>query len=132
MPTTLLIALRIVIISEPGRHSSKPLLDALYAMAPRAHMFEFNYFLSQDQSLMWASLVHSGEELLDSLLEKGRNEDKVLVNGSMLPPCLLISQDTSTTIALHRPRPWRYCDQTRSPPIAPLDFVFKGPAPNIE
>ncbi len=110
---------------------SKTLSDTLYAMAPRAQVFEYKFFLPQDQSLMWASLINSGDELLARLLEKGRTEHKVLVNGSMLPVNMLISKVTSTTIALHRPRSWRYRDQTRRPPLATYDLLGTYAAPDI-
>ena len=91
----------------------KGLSDALYAMAPRAQLYEFKVSLSHEESLIWASLINSGEELLDSLVEKGRTEDMVLVNGSMLSANVLTLLVMSTTFALHRPRSWRYCGQTR-------------------
>ena len=96
---------------------AKGLSDALYAMAPRAHLYEFNVSLSDETSLIWASLVNSGEGLLDSLLEKGRTEKMVLVHGLMLSANVLTLLVMSTTFALHRPRSWRYCGQTRRTPL---------------
>ena len=85
-------------------------------------MYEFKILLSQDESLIWASLVNSGEELLDSLLEKERTEDKVLVNDPTLSTTMLTSSVTPTTFALHRPRSWRHCDKTRK-----LRIIISGP-----
>ena len=95
-------------------------------MAPRAQIYEFKVSLPPNESLIWASLVNSGEGLLDSLLEKGRTEDMVLVNGLMLAANVLTLLVMSTTFALHWPRSWRYCDQTRRTAL-----ITSGPLFNL-